>query len=60
MALKYILIGIIGRMNTLVHFDQIWPENGQMCSNHGFHGLQGNANQRKTAVAVARILLKIN
>ena len=47
------------RMNTLVYFDQICPENGQICSHYGFHGLLGNANRWKMAVALALILQKI-
>ena len=42
-------------MNTMVHFDQICPENGQICSHYGFHGLLSNTNRRKVAVALALI-----
>ena len=47
-------------MNTLVHFDKMHLENGCISSHYGFHGLLGNANRRKKAVAPALNLEKIN
>ena len=47
-------------MDTVVHFDQMRPENRRISSHYGFHGLLGNANRRKMAVALALILKRIN
>ena len=47
-------------MNTLVHFDQNCPENGQFSSHYGFDRWLGNANRRKMAVAPELILPWIN